>query len=54
MKRLADAAFMSVFKHLFIYNMLFEDSEVDERFLGIDETSTVLGIPAPAAGLPAI
>ena len=44
MKRLADAAFMSVFKHLFIYNMLFEDSEVDERFLGIDDTSTVLGI----------
>lgn len=44
MKRVADAAFMSVFKHLFIYNMLFEDSEVDERFLGIDETSTVLGI----------
>jgi S-adenosylmethionine-diacylglycerol 3-amino-3-carboxypropyl transferase len=44
MKRLADAAFMSVFKHLFIYNMLFEDSEVDERLLGIDETSTVLGI----------
>ncbi len=44
MKRLADAAFMGVFKHLFIYNILFEDSEVDERFLGIDSTSTVLGI----------
>jgi S-adenosylmethionine-diacylglycerol 3-amino-3-carboxypropyl transferase len=35
---------MSVFKHLFIYNILFEDSEVDERFLGIDQDSTVLGI----------
>ena len=44
MKRLADAAFMNVFQHLFIYNILFEDSEVDERFLGIDTNSTVLGI----------
>jgi S-adenosylmethionine-diacylglycerol 3-amino-3-carboxypropyl transferase len=44
MKMLADAAFMSVFKHLFIYNILFEDSEVDERFLGINSNSTVLGI----------
>jgi S-adenosylmethionine-diacylglycerol 3-amino-3-carboxypropyl transferase len=44
MKRLADAAFMRVFQHLYIYNMLFEDSEVDERFLGIDEHSSVLGI----------
>jgi len=44
MKRLADAAFQRVFSHLFVYNILFEDSEVDERFLGIDTTSTVLGI----------
>ena len=44
MKRLADAAFQRVFSHLFVYNILFEDSEVDERFLGIDTSSTVLGI----------
>jgi S-adenosylmethionine-diacylglycerol 3-amino-3-carboxypropyl transferase len=44
MKRLADAAFQRVFSHLFVYNILFEDSEVDERFLGIDASSTVLGI----------
>lgn len=44
MKRLADAAFQRVFSHLFVYNILFEDSEVDERFLGIDTSSRVLGI----------
>jgi S-adenosylmethionine-diacylglycerol 3-amino-3-carboxypropyl transferase len=44
MKRLSDAALLGVFKHLFVYNMLFEDSEVDERFLGIDESSTIVGI----------
>jgi S-adenosylmethionine-diacylglycerol 3-amino-3-carboxypropyl transferase len=40
----ADLAFQQVFKHLLVYNILFEDSEVDEQFLGIDERSTVLGI----------
>lgn len=44
MKRLADAAFQRVFSNLFVYNILFEDSEVDERFLGIDASSTILGI----------
>jgi S-adenosylmethionine-diacylglycerol 3-amino-3-carboxypropyl transferase len=44
MKRLADAAFQRVFSQLFVYNILFEDSEVDERFLGIDGSSRVLGI----------
>ena len=41
---LADVAFQKVFQHSFVYNILFEDSEVDERFLGIDERSTVFGI----------
>ncbi len=44
MKRLADAAFQRVFSQLFVYNILFEDSEVDERFLGIEGSSRVLGI----------
>ncbi len=44
MKRMADAAFQRVFSQLFVYNILFEDSEVDERFLGIDGASRVLGI----------
>ena len=44
MKRVVDAAFQRVFSHLFVYNILFEDSEVDERFLGIDGSSRVLGI----------
>jgi S-adenosylmethionine-diacylglycerol 3-amino-3-carboxypropyl transferase len=43
-KRLVDAVYQRVFSHLFVYNILFEDSEVDERFLGLDESSTVLGI----------
>lgn len=33
-----------MFSRLFVYNILWEDSEVDERFLDIDEDSTVLGI----------
>ena len=41
---LGDLAFQHVFKNVFVYNILFEDSEVDERFLGIDERSTVFGI----------
>lgn len=44
MKHVADAAFERVFKQMFVYNILFEDSEVDEQFLGIDENSSVLGI----------
>jgi len=42
--KLRDRTFQRVFSHLFVYNILFEDSEVDERFLGVDESSTVLAI----------
>lgn len=42
--QLRDHAFQHVFSRLFVYNILWEDSEVDERFLEIDEQSTVLGI----------
>jgi S-adenosylmethionine-diacylglycerol 3-amino-3-carboxypropyl transferase len=39
-----DWTFQRVFGQLLVYTILFEDAEVDERFLGIDEDSTVLGI----------
>lgn len=42
--RLADRIFQRMFSRTFVYNILYEDSEVDERFLGIDEASSVLGI----------
>ncbi|PCC72062.1 S-adenosylmethionine-diacylglycerol 3-amino-3-carboxypropyl transferase [Nannocystis exedens] len=41
---LRDLAFQHIFSRLFVYNILWEDSEVDEQFLELDETSTVLGI----------
>lgn len=46
-----DIAFEAAFRHLFVYNILFEDSEVDGRYLGLDERSRVLGISAAGCGL---
>jgi S-adenosylmethionine-diacylglycerol 3-amino-3-carboxypropyl transferase len=42
--RLRDRTFSHVFSNTPVYSILFEDSEVDERFLEIDESSTILGI----------
>jgi S-adenosylmethionine-diacylglycerol 3-amino-3-carboxypropyl transferase len=42
--RLRDLTFQRVFANLFVYNVLYEDSEVDERFLGVDESSSILAI----------
>jgi len=42
--RLRDRTFSSVFSNIFVYSILYEDSEVDERFLEIDTDSTILGI----------
>lgn len=41
---LRDKLFQSTFSKLFVYNILWEDSEVDERYLGVDERSAVLSI----------
>jgi S-adenosylmethionine-diacylglycerol 3-amino-3-carboxypropyl transferase len=49
--RVADGAFQELFRHLFVYNMLFEDTEVDERFLGVGPTSRVLGISGAGCGI---
>ncbi len=45
-----DRAFQKVFANTFVYNILFEDAEVDERFLELDEDSTVLGITGAGCG----
>lgn len=46
-----DRAFQRVFSKTFVYNILFEDAEVDERFLGLDEDSTVLSITGAGCGV---
>lgn len=49
--KLRDVAFQSAFSKLFVYNILFEDAEVDERFLGVDEESSVLSITGAGCGV---
>jgi S-adenosylmethionine-diacylglycerol 3-amino-3-carboxypropyl transferase len=51
--RVADGAFQQLFRHLFVYNMLFEDTEVDERFLEVGPASRVLGISGAGCGIAA-
>ncbi len=47
----ADGAFQQLFRHLFVYNILWEDTEVDERFLGVGPQSRVLGISGAGCGI---
>ncbi|HJL41905.1 MAG TPA: DUF3419 family protein [Myxococcales bacterium LLY-WYZ-16_1] len=49
--RLQDLAFQHAFGKMFVYNLLWEDAEVDERYLGLDEDSTVLSISAAGCGV---
>ena len=46
-----DWTFQKTFSRLFVYNILFEDAEVDGRFLELDEDSTVLSISAAGCGV---
>lgn len=46
-----DRVFQSTFSRMFVYNILFEDSEVDERYLGVGEDSTVLSITGAGCGV---
>ena len=50
-RALLDGAFEQVFARTFVYNILFEDAEVDERFLGLDESSRVLAISGAGCGV---
>lgn len=45
---------MSVFRRLFVYNIVFEDSEVDQNILGLDESSEVLSITGAGCGVAAM
>lgn len=49
--KLRDRAFQATFQKMFVYNILFEDSEVDERYLGIEDDSTVLSITGAGCGI---
>jgi S-adenosylmethionine-diacylglycerol 3-amino-3-carboxypropyl transferase len=49
--RLLDRAYQRLFSKLFVYNILYEDSEVDEAFLGVDGASRVLGIAGAGCGV---
>ncbi|HEY4013546.1 MAG TPA: DUF3419 family protein [Polyangiaceae bacterium] len=51
MMPLADKAYQGLFRHLFVYNMLYEDTEIDERFLGVGPESRVLGISGAGCGI---
>jgi S-adenosylmethionine-diacylglycerol 3-amino-3-carboxypropyl transferase len=48
---LKDIAFQTAFSKMFVYNILFEDAEVDEKYLGIDENSSVIGITGAGCGI---
>lgn len=43
--------FQSTFSRMFVYNILFEDAEIDEKFLGMNEESTVLSITGAGCGV---
>ena len=46
-----DRVFQSTFSRMFVYNILFEDSEVDEQYLGVNEDSSVLSITGAGCGV---
>jgi S-adenosylmethionine-diacylglycerol 3-amino-3-carboxypropyl transferase len=49
-----DLTFQAAFRRLFVYNILFEDTEVDGRYFRVDEKSRVLGISAAGCGLASL
>lgn len=48
---LRNLAFQNAFSKLFVYNILFEDSESDERYLDINEDSSILSITGAGCGV---
>jgi len=53
-KRARDLLFGHTFQGLFVYNILFEDSEVDEAILQLDARSRVLAISGAGCGVAAM
>ena len=47
----SDAVYQGVFSRLRVFTILLEDAEIDSRFLGVDESSTVLGISGAGCGI---
>lgn len=47
---LRDWTFDKLWRNAFVYNILWEDTEVDERYLGVDEDSCILGISGAGCG----
>jgi S-adenosylmethionine-diacylglycerol 3-amino-3-carboxypropyl transferase len=50
-QRVADRAFAAAFKHTFTFSLLYEDSEVDNRVLGLDSRSRVLAVSGAGCGV---
>ncbi|MEM6961625.1 MAG: DUF3419 family protein [Myxococcota bacterium] len=50
-RHLKNSGFEQLFQRAFVYNILFEDTEVDERFLGLDERSRILAISGAGCGV---
>ncbi len=48
---LRDRLYVQVFTRLFVYNILFEDSEVDETILDVKEDSSILSITGAGCGV---
>src|SRR5262247_2535114 len=51
LQRVADRAFAAAFKHIFTFSLLYEDSEVDNRVLGLDSRSRVLAVSGAGCGV---
>ncbi|EDM77846.1 hypothetical protein PPSIR1_01427 [Plesiocystis pacifica SIR-1] len=49
--QLRDWTFEKFFRSAYVYNILFEDTEVDETILGVDEDSSVLAISGAGCGV---
>ncbi|WP_203784452.1 DUF3419 family protein [Paractinoplanes rishiriensis] len=50
-QQVADRAFAATFKRLFTFALLYEDSEVDNRVLGLDSHSRVLAVSGAGCGV---
>ena len=51
LQRVADRAFAATFMHVFTFSLLYEDSEVDNRVLGLDTRSRVLAVSGAGCGV---
>jgi len=49
--QIKDLLFQQAFSRIFVYNILFEDTEVDERFFGVDEGSQVFCVSGAGCGV---